>query len=499
MPSLKLIFWTLTIAIVLYGGLEYTLRQSVVMRQLYTPTLGTEYQPFEEAYHKLAIYQQSVDNLDCVIVGSSQVINGINTVTVSERYATHTGLPLNCFNMGLGSLSVYSMAHIAQIIIDDFQPTLLIVGISHRDFEQYEGDNYATQRQLPQTDWGQYKTGQWSSFGWLYDTLYLARYGQALNMDTLRAIGTWQIVKPHEAPDQYSPSVGYWLSTPRNHPLTTFEYHAVDPLNQQAVQSFNDLPTDDTTILILEMPLAPHQQDVVAGSIAAYRQQLTNLFEPLQTHERLQVWQHSLTFTPQDWTDTVHLHVRGAQRFSTWLGDSLAQTDFNALPPIPPIQTLPDIKLNIDPNTGLDDTILMLYQNHSPTLDYPTVILNPAAPTISMQAQRQSLGIAINHLITIPDFIDLDTIFDLMVVLENTHYEADLSLTPAEQTALTTWRTTKASSDFIQTGLGGLLITETWFTFLSNAERQQFGEDFSLIANWYHMGELKTYYLYRPK
>jgi|GEM_PF-2722169 len=487
----RLLFFITMIAVSLYGGLEYALRQPRVMKAAPITILGNDYPPFDEAYQRLTIYQKTVGEIDCIFLGSSLVLNGINPQIVAEQYAITNDTPLNCYTIGIGHLSAIAMQDIATLLIDEFSPKILFIGVSHRAFTQSTDAEYERQKVILDSAWGQYKLGDWSLSGWLQDTFYVARYYSGLNLNVLNIdlTPTDTTIWGHE------PRYYYTIGSLRRFPIEPFRHFPLNDDERNTIQAFKSLPTEQTSIVILEMPIAPHQKEAIAGTPAAYNQVMSDLLNPLEQTEGLQVWRTDhLQFTDQDWSDAIHLYFTGTQQFSQWIGNHISLTSTNIAPPTTP---LPPLTLDVDPVTGLSPTLQQQYEQYTPP-NYPSHILNPLPPQVPHQEIMFALGINVNLEADIYGQTS-DSVrrgFNLIHVLEQTRYEQDLTLTPEQQTALNNWRESYQLDDFAASGLTAILVTADWIDALSDNDRATLETDFVLFDTWFHAGEQMPYYLF---
>src|SRR4051794_37844514 len=92
------------ILIVVLGGSEVLARSAPIQSILVAPSVGSEQYQLGPKLLLLDRLIQRDGPVDCIFIGSSMVLRGIDPEIVSAAYRDETGRSIKCFNFGLFSL-----------------------------------------------------------------------------------------------------------------------------------------------------------------------------------------------------------------------------------------------------------------------------------------------------------------------------------------------------------------------------------------------------------
>jgi hypothetical protein len=315
---------------------ELVARAEVFQAHLTAPDLDSRHY---QLGRKLALLEESVREsgpLDCLAIGSSTVDLGFDPMAFSNSFEDETGVPLHCFNFGIDASSMAATAAIAQILIEDYQPRLLIVGTDARDYAVSEYDEDAAV--VLGTEWVRYRLGERSLKGWLVEHSYLFRYRRILGRMTRFDFRDWggaplnHEISPdgqtrvatigenvHHAPSEDGDSyiVSYLTGLLGNYRML--------PENLEALRKVTGLQGQGRAIVIVEMPLPEGYFTFFGDEKADYElfvQQVQQMSES-----------GGLAFIPAmstddlpagGWVDYLHLNASGARVFSRWLAERMA-------------------------------------------------------------------------------------------------------------------------------------------------------------------------------
>ena len=260
--------------------------------------------------------------IDCILIGSSVVLRGIDPVLVAAAYHAQTGEDITCFNFGIAGIQALSLADVVEIIVRRYHPRLLVYGIILRDLG-FRDNAQAESRAIANTAWIQYQLGDFSVEGWAVDHLVTLRHFLALRQ--------WP------RPSFQNPIRD--LSDPPRTGFVPFTSYADTYSAEKYLKNYTIWPEqwtgferlialgERTHLLIIEVPLPDQTLAAFEGGPEAYQRTMDNVARYAAEHG-IDTWMTTrLHLIPADgWVgDTHHLHRIGAQVFSQWLGDQLGQ------------------------------------------------------------------------------------------------------------------------------------------------------------------------------
>jgi hypothetical protein len=303
------------------------------------PTWGSRHIHLELQLDRLNHIVNQDGPVDCIFLGNSMVINGIDPITFANAYRNETGHDMRCFNFGVDGLSPVGASALAEILIEDYQPDLLVFGTDARDYAVGPEDGYA--RLVFETPWIQYRLGKISITGWLFDMSSLLRYRRPLRMllrfDLQRAL--WERDNPTQSnkygysedprisefvneppdPDSELTHVQYYFNTLSNYKILPEHLNALEDIARLA-------DTTDTKVLILEMPIPSTYLYFFGDGVNDYQNFLDSVGNIAREYD-LSFW----TTTNENlipnygWADYSHLNTEGAKIFSEWLGEQVGE------------------------------------------------------------------------------------------------------------------------------------------------------------------------------
>jgi len=138
---------------------------------LKAPSLGSSSRRFEMQFNSLERYAASAGTVDCIVMGNSTALMGVDPNALTRGYEERTGHELRCFNFGVSGMTASAVGGIAPILVTLYRPWLLIYVISARDV----GANVDGPL-LAETPWVQYRQGRFSLEGWLVEHSAAFRY-----------------------------------------------------------------------------------------------------------------------------------------------------------------------------------------------------------------------------------------------------------------------------------------------------------------------------------
>jgi hypothetical protein len=335
-PSGQVLGPTLLLLLLL-GAAEVIARLPAFQSQLSAPSLGGQQIYLEIQYHYLQAAVRRDGKPDCIVLGSSMVWLGFDPVAFSQAYRDQTGADLHCYNFGIDGMPASAAGAVAEILMQDFQPQLLIYGTDARDYAVPGDAPDATA--ILDLPWVRYRQGEFSVEGWLYAHSllygYRPRLRQLLRFDTRRALPRqleYQVAQNQGfAPDD---RVGAFVSSPPKPGdeqgqasyyfslLSDYQMRAENLTGLEQVLS----QASQAQVLVVVMPVADTYFDFFGEREHDYQLFLDEV-GARAAHFGVPFW-HSpdRQLTPlAGWLDYNHLNTHGAFLFSAWLGGQVAE------------------------------------------------------------------------------------------------------------------------------------------------------------------------------
>jgi hypothetical protein len=335
----KTFLFTVFLFILLAAVGESVARSESIQTVLTPPRMGSRHYQLGHKLFLLDGLVQKKGPLDCIMLGSSMVDTGFDPAAFEMVYREITGRDIHCFNFGIDASSVASTAALTKIIIEDYQPQLLIIGTDPRD--------YAVPREDPDpavvlnTPWVAYRQGDFSLDGWLLENSYLYRYRQHLGqLARFQFEGTlWSRTKlKYEIlPNGFTPlsQVSTYINDPPEPGDDSFEVryytrlyssYQMLPENLNALEKILKFNGSEQQVILVEMPVADGLYYFFGNREADYNRFLTEVGGLAALHGT-PFWQtEPLDLIPDTgWADYSHLNKTGTEIFSIWLGQQVAR------------------------------------------------------------------------------------------------------------------------------------------------------------------------------
>jgi hypothetical protein len=330
-PFGRTIGLSLVILLIMFGLSEILLRASFLQSYLnqIVPSLGSRHHQMELQLARLEQLYNSEGSVDCIFLGSSLTWLGFNANVFNEEFSSITGQDIRCTNLGIETLPANAAGELAEIVINRYQPRLLIYGTSARDYAVTIDSEDA--HAVLDTPWLRYQLGHHSALGWLYSYSYLLRYAQMmsslvhLDRDSLQEIGS--------SANDLSGFLG------KTRPAQEIHYQAAAKDAQRWLQPYEirqenvdgleqvlDEQSVETQVIIVEMPVNQSYFDYFENGKSDYDRFVTQVASTTSSRDILFIrTSDSLQVQDEGWWDRSHMNMKGAEFFSTWLGDKIAQ------------------------------------------------------------------------------------------------------------------------------------------------------------------------------
>jgi hypothetical protein len=330
-PFGQTIALSILLIFIFIGFCESLMRLDSIQNILPIPSVGSTHRQFELHLAQLEQYVEKKGSIDCIILGSSMVYRGIDPEKLSQAYKRYTGEELTCFNFGTFQVTASTAGPLGEILIEKYNPEILIYGTAARDFSTEAGKE--AESALMDTAWIQYQMGDFSIEGWLIEhseayQIYLA-YRNWMNVDFVipAKIDDYQISEFGFNP-RYDVMKNPNATPPLNHQLfEILSNYKISPENLRGLEQIVKLRQQRVQVVIVDMPVprstylyffdnGKDDYKAYVDQIGSYITDNDALF--LKTNFR----QNQII--PNDgWADRNHMNEYGASIFSEWLGKQL--------------------------------------------------------------------------------------------------------------------------------------------------------------------------------
>lgn len=267
-------------------------------------------------------------HVDCILLGSSVVLNGFDPALVSETYAQQTGDPLACYNFGIPALTAKGAGLLAELLVERYHPRLLIYGLTLRAVAEGAFQSDRIYWYITETPWVQYKRGAFTLTGWLADHSSAFQHFLAYRNWMKHEFGNWLAEHKNASRTGYTPLYSTPIIDPAavNGPayFTTFRYAPQDLAGLDQILRLHGQGV--TQVLLVELPLPLFFRELFDGGAAGYQMRLDELAARAAEYG-VPLWQTStLDLVPENgWAaDIQHVNDNGARALSRWLGERLA-------------------------------------------------------------------------------------------------------------------------------------------------------------------------------
>jgi hypothetical protein len=304
------------------GALEVLARTDFARAHLPPPSVGSSHNQFEAKLAALDALANEEGHIECIVLGSSMVDRGFDPEAYNRGIQARTGQSMTCFNFGVKAVTASEAGILARILVDKYQPRVLIYGISVRDFDDDVGADAG--RALMGIPWTQYYQGNPSLAGWL--SHHSRAYGYYLTLTSRFDDGDWSShrkrVEERLVRRGYGPQkpLGQLPEIPQQvrRRLGDFKTSADDWAGLQQVV---ELKEQGVQVILVEMPIPSKYVRILPDGEQTY----TTFIGVLEAYARANdtpLWLSNSEGLVSDdqWADHHHLGENGAEAFSEWLG-----------------------------------------------------------------------------------------------------------------------------------------------------------------------------------
>ncbi|UCG24712.1 MAG: hypothetical protein JSW55_01565 [Chloroflexota bacterium] len=315
---------------------ELVARTQAIRSHLANPSWGGQHRHLDIQMGRLEYLTTTEGSIDCLFLGSSMVWRGFDPLAFSDAYKEQAGQDIRCFNFGINGLSAASANALAHILVQEYQPRLLIYGIDARDLTiPREAKEAAVLLDMP---WIRFRLGDFSVAGWLIESSHLLRYRSSLfallrfNHDQ----ALWRSAEPFEKygfdpdsnttedvsipPDRQSGSgrVQYAFEL-------LYDFKML-PENLAGLEGIASLDNQTTEVVVVTMPLPKTYLHFFRNGENDYQRFQSQVSETVDLYGASILPVPTMSLLPDDsWVDYGHVNANGAHRFSNWLGRQLGK------------------------------------------------------------------------------------------------------------------------------------------------------------------------------
>jgi hypothetical protein len=335
--QIKLFFGKIALLGVLWillsvGCAEGLARVRVIQKHMLAPSVGIAHREFEIEVDRLRVRAAQKGRPDCIFLGSSKVLDGIDPEAMQAAYEEQTGKTLICQNFGVNGMGMLGETQAALALINLYQPRLIIFGTGFQDIHSGDVD-----QMIAQNPWVRYNLGQFSFDGWVTNSFlsyryYLAGIGYLTTAtpQDQRDFLTWQTILP----DGFHPLTGRAANASSEKPGT--QNYIVPPDSIEAIQTFMKEKSQNTQVLFVEMPISPamYNNNTLAEN---NRSKFVNTMNTDFDKSQVKIWfTQDLNLIPDErFYDPIHLNATGAKILSAWIGEELGKAVKNGALALP--------------------------------------------------------------------------------------------------------------------------------------------------------------------
>lgn len=303
---------------------EVVLRLPAVQAALPAPSLDSAHRHIDRKIPLLNAFVAQHGAPDCIFIGNSTTHRGIDPAVVSAGYAAEMSQPLNCFNLGLAGLTAGGAAQLLPIIIHEYQPAMIVIGVNLRDVVVENRQRFDA---LFSGSWYTLHAGRFTLKGWLVQHSLAVRY--------LLYVSDW--IYPGPVGQKFGPEPPFsefgfgregqeeWDRTPPQELLELFASFSIAPAWTEALEEVARVAqAAGASLVFVEMPLP--SLDGLSDPGANYQAYVEQVQGIARVNNALFLPSQNANLISADgWADYGHLNLAGATVFSCWLGHQLAQ------------------------------------------------------------------------------------------------------------------------------------------------------------------------------
>ncbi|MDH5508636.1 MAG: hypothetical protein OEZ02_15545 [Anaerolineae bacterium] len=329
------------------GVLEVGARTKVIQYQVPFQAYGTNHIQFEIQMRDFKKYVAFKGAPDCIIMGTSMALRGINPEVLGAAYKEQTGEEITCYNFSVVGIRVSTAMLLSQILVADYHPKLLIYGTSFLDYtEQREA---GLDERFLGNPWFNAKLGKGNIKGWLAEHSYAYRILLLWSYAANQGLDFTQTVEEINRWNEQLTAYGYGYSDIADkdifEPLKPGELktlqeqlgnYGIAKSNLDGLEGIVGLSASgEIDIIILDMPYHYSYTRLVDenGNPLPEQSKLDAFIEAV--HEKIgeMAAQYGVVYwrtgimeilPNEGWKDRYHLNYQGSEIFNHWLAGQIA-------------------------------------------------------------------------------------------------------------------------------------------------------------------------------
>jgi hypothetical protein len=331
--------------LVLLVAVEGLLRTQLFEAHFLATQRGSRHRQFEIQLGLLETIVAREGPIECIFLGNSMVMHGFEPIIFAQAYRAQTGRSIRCFNFGIDGLPTVVAGALSKVLVEDFQPRLLIYGTDARDYNVTMNAEDASV--LMDTPWLKYRLGEFSVQGWLQEHSYLYRYQETISIAIRLQTRYYGVL--NKLSGSKSEIYGFW----GDDTIGTFVTSPPDPHNEglpknkighvesyfKHLSNYDMLPEhlagleqivqqegSGLQVLIVAMPVPDTYYYFFGNGRGGYQRFIEQVSNVAQANKVQFLQTSPLHLIPDDgWSDYSHLNTTGAGIFSAWLGQRVGE------------------------------------------------------------------------------------------------------------------------------------------------------------------------------
>jgi hypothetical protein len=263
------------------------------------------------------------ERIDCIFIGSSRVLHGVDPNAIRKAYSNITGSDFKCQNFGVLGMGMKGSAETAGLLAKLYHPRLIIIGTGFMDIGVGLPDNAIAESPIVRYNSGDFNFDGWITSSSLAFRDYLAEISY-LAIDNAHTQNDFLLYNSTK-PDGFLPLNGHKADNLQNWNNLN-AHNKIKTVFTRSVKKILALKKENTQILFIEMPLRTSTFKAVPHA-GGYRRVFEDGINSVLQNSGSQMWlTQDLNIVPESgWYESNHMNVDGAETFSTWVGEQLGQ------------------------------------------------------------------------------------------------------------------------------------------------------------------------------
>jgi hypothetical protein len=311
---------------------EVVFRQPIVQGGLPSPSLGIGHHSLDLRLSFLRRLAREEGPVECIFLGTSQVVVAIDPVVFSSSYKEATGRAIRGFNLGVEGLTLPSAEALIRIMIKLYGPRLIIFGVLPAQF----GKQYIrpSEERILTNPWIRYELGEGNWKGWLTEHFYFFRYFLSFRQwmeqpDFYSSLRKREAVMSPYGFSNFRNSKSAQGLLPDAERAERFEKNLKDfAISPDRLDDFEKILTHHTEIelIIAEMPTHWSFRTYYGRGETDHWETIQEIKKRAARQEVLFIPGDSPLFRPDGlWRQSNHMNALGAEIYSRWLGEQVGK------------------------------------------------------------------------------------------------------------------------------------------------------------------------------